>query len=169
MPYPFFCEVGARAGSRAAAPLPSDATLMNEPADEKQPAPAEEATGTAMGAGNADVSASSSSSDGMRRRRRRRRRRSVDTGNTPTTRMHLILLGIIGVLLVLSVLGPGYRRQAIASVRHLIPNVAVDISRRMEIVALIVAGLILVYLTPGVEDRVLRALGLRKDKRGGRR
>lgn len=103
------------------------------------------------------------------RRRRRRRRRRRDTADTPSARIHMILLGVIALLLIGSILGQGYRRKFIDSVRHLLPNFAGDLSRRLEIVALVVAALILIYLTPGVEERVLRFLGIKKDKRRGGR
>ena len=104
------------------------------------------------------------SGDILRRRRRRRRRRSA-AKNTPTQRIHYFLLGVIGLLIVLSLLGPQFRQQAIGSLRHLLPHVAVDLGRRFEVIALVVAGLILLYLTPGVEDKVLRLLGIRKEKK----
>jgi hypothetical protein len=104
-------------------------------------------------------------------RRRRRRRRSLKTEG-PERRIRNFLLILVVVLLILAVTGAqagswlksllaqtkGFAQSSgiVAGIRNLL---------RWEVFALLIAFLILLYLQPGVEDKILRKLGLRKDRK----
>lgn len=102
------------------------------------------------------------------RRRRRRRRRRHDVASTPAARLHYALLALIGILFVFSLL-PNVGHKAIDSLRHMLPHFAINIGGHLEVVALAIAALVVLYFTPGVEERVLRALGIKREKHRGRR
>jgi hypothetical protein len=107
------------------------------------------------------------------RKRKKRRRSSPPPAAEPirSGSVHLVLLALIGALIVLSLAGQGLRAQIIASLRGLAPSLGRFASYRFELIALIIAGLVVLYLMPGVEERVLGLLGIKKRRhhRGGDR
>jgi hypothetical protein len=118
-----------------------------------------------------ETSQTSPDSDQARRRRRRRRRRSV-RNETTALRMRLFLLVTVVLLIFVALTGSQFRqsvRGIVDSVRHIIPVAAIKSFFRLEIFALVLAVLVIIYLMPGVEERVLRALGLKKERRSSRR
>lgn len=90
-------------------------------------------------------------------RRRTRRRRSAPPVRRKTLSVLLVCFVVVFILAAVPEL-----RNAIASYLHQLFG-----GKRMpvEVVALLLAGLVLVYLIPGVEDKVLVAVGLRKRSR----
>jgi hypothetical protein len=111
--------------------------------------------------------------DALRRRRRRRRRRSLKTDN-PERRIRTFLLGLVVVLLILAVTGAqagawlkGLLATAKASGQFSGVKVILEKFFRWEVAALLIAAVVLVYLQPGVEEKVLRALGIKKERRRG--
>ena len=120
------------------------------------------------------VVANAASSDGeyeVVRRRRRRRRRRQESANPLTQRVQVVLFSVIIVLLVVTAFVPASTRHAFMdnARRHLVPNMTVSLNGKFEVVALLVAALILLYLMPGVEEKVLKTLGLRQDKKSSSR
>lgn len=88
------------------------------------------------------------------RRRRRRRRSRADKAETPQRRAYIALLCVVFVLMAIA---------AIKSVRQTLYNGLHSISPTLarhgiglEVIALVLAGLILLYLMPGMEDRIVR-------------
>jgi hypothetical protein len=110
---------------------------------------------------------STSITDPARRRRHRRRRRSVKNERTER-RLRFFLLVTVGLLIFVAAgrtqlrgVGKGF----IDTIRPYIPVSTIKSLMSYEVIALVLAALILLYLMPGVEDRVLRALGLKKERR----
>lgn len=127
-------------------------------AEAPRPATPTEAVTTA----SSDITA-----DYERRRRRRRRRRSIQQ-ETASKGTRLFLIAVIVLLLIVAVTGGEIRKSlgpVLQSARALVPFAALKSVFRLETFALIVAALILVYLMPGMEEKILRAVGLKKDKR----
>ena len=95
------------------------------------------------------------------RGRRRRRRRSRQPREPQINRNQVIVLGVVFLVFAYLVMTPSARYGAARIARGAISSVGPLL--RAEILALLVAGLILVYLmVPGVGDRALNLLGLRK-------
>ena len=120
------------------------------------------------------VIANTASSDGdyeVVRRRRRRRRRRQESANPFGQRVQIVLFSIIIALLVVTAFVPAKMRHDFMdnARRHLVPNMSVSLNGKFEVVALLVAALILLYLMPGVEEKVLKTLGLRQDKKSSTR
>jgi hypothetical protein len=114
------------------------------------------------------------------RRRRRRRRRTAANRDVPQRRIQIFMLCVVIVLLILAVSGfelPKFWRPTGVYVGTPTPSPTSAPSGgsggfpfhigkpRLEVVALGVAALLLAYQIPGVEDKVLRVLGLKRDKR----
>lgn len=97
--------------------------------------------------------------------RRKRRRAKVDPR---TLRLRLVLLAFVAGLLVLALAGGDLRREIGASVRVLLPAFTQGAQASLEVVVLVFAGLILLYLMPGVEERVLKALGVKRSSSSSR-
>lgn len=130
-------------------------------------APANRATVTATASGESSGGEARSPGEYERRRRRRRRRRQVKTeSNEKRTRL---FLGAIVVLLLLVSFTGGELRKLASGVKSTlvsyIPIAALKSAFRLEVLALLAAALVLLYLMPGVEDKVLRALGLRHERK----
>lgn len=152
----------------------SDAAAQNVP--QTQSVDVEETTQTPTVAAGVEVL--SSEDDPLRRRRRRRRRRSVDK-DVPQRRVQIFLLCIVIVLMALALMGsenlpkfwgPDPNYVATGNPGDAPPppakNFPFNLKRPpFEIIALGVAALLLVYQIPGVEDKIMRALGLKKDRR----
>ena len=96
-----------------------------------------------------------------RKTRRKRKRRTEPQASKRT----LIIL-LVGFTLVFALV-------AIPNLRHPFANAMRQALLKTHIStewwALIIAALVILYLIPGVEDRLLRALGLRKEPRPNRR
>jgi lysylphosphatidylglycerol synthetase-like protein (DUF2156 family) len=92
-------------------------------------------------------------------RKRKRRRRSEPQVKSKS------LYFMVGIFLIvlLSVAVPSFRRGLNGWLRTISPN---HISA--ETIAIVIAGLALLFLIPGVEDRVLITLGLKKRPRSKR-
>ncbi len=111
----------------------------------------------------------------QRRRRRHRRRRSLRTEG-PERRIRALLLGVVVILLILAVTGlqaGSLFKSLLDQVRPLAHSYGILAGIRnlfrWEILALIIAAVILLYLQPGVEDKVLRRLGIKKDRNNHKR
>lgn len=109
--------------------------------------------------------------DNPLRRRRRRRRRSLKTEG-PERRIRAGLLAVVVVLLILAVTGAqagSWLKSLLAQAKPMIHSsgIVAGIKNifRWEVLALGIAALILLYLQPGVEDKVLRKLGIKKDRK----
>lgn len=90
-------------------------------------------------------------------RRRTRRRRTDPPIRRKTLTVMLVCFAIVFVLVAV----PSIREPVLSWVRHTLTGKRPP----AEVVALGVAGLVLVYLIPGVEDKVLTTLGIRKRRR----
>jgi lysylphosphatidylglycerol synthetase-like protein (DUF2156 family) len=90
-------------------------------------------------------------------RRRKGRRRS----DPPVKRRVLSVLLTVFAGLLLLVAIPGARN----AVRKALHSVSASIHISPEVIALVVAGLALLFLLPGVEDKVLTTFGIRKPRR----
>jgi hypothetical protein len=148
----------------------ASSTANNTPSPSPQEAPAT-ADSPAEVVVVEETSYSSTDDEHARRRRRRRRRRSV-RNETTGRRLRIFLFATVVLLVIVALTGGEFRqsvRGVADSVRHILPVAAIKSMFRLEIFALILAALILLYLMPGVEDRVLRALGLKKERRSSRR
>jgi hypothetical protein len=112
-----------------------------------------------------------SSADHLRRRRRRRRRSSLkDDG--PERRIRAGLLILVVVLLILAITGAqagSWLKSLLAQAKPLAQSTGITSGIknifRWEVFALLIAALILLYLQPGVEDKILRTLGIRKERK----
>lgn len=106
----------------------------------------------------------------VRKRKRRRRRKNAVTVDPRFRRIHMALLGIVLVLLVVAISGNSLR-DSILSIAHKFGGPIHSSIRgiRLEVVALIVAAVILIYLTPGVEDQIFRMLGIHRGEDAPRR
>lgn len=90
-------------------------------------------------------------------RRRTRRRR----GEAPVKRKTLIFLVVSFILVFLMVAIPELRKATLSFMRPLTSRTRIP----AEAWALILAGLALLTLIPGVEDKILTMLGLKKKSR----
>lgn len=90
-------------------------------------------------------------------RKRTRRRRSDPPVKRKTLNFLLVSFALVFILAAVPEI-----RSAVISYGHQLVG-----GKRMpaEVVALLLAGLVLIYLIPGVEDKVLIAVGLRKPSR----
>jgi hypothetical protein len=71
-------------------------------------------------------------------------------------------------LILLTLVGGDVRRQIGAFLKSILPSITGLPFLRFEVIALLFAALIILYLLPGVEDKVLIFLGVRKRRRHGR-
>jgi hypothetical protein len=108
------------------------------------------------------VQSGESSRAGMVVVRKRKRRRN---NATEINRTQLGLTIAIFALLIFVVASPNTRAAVKSAIRGSLPSAG---SVPIEVVALGIAGLIILWLLPGVEHTVLTALGIRKEKRRNR-
>ncbi|GEM_PF-4720310 len=101
-------------------------------------------------------------------RRRRRRRRRTAPVPPQTARLRVALLVLVTGLILLTLVGGDVRRQIGAFLKSILPSITGLPFLRFEVIALLFAALIILYLLPGVEDKVLIFLGVRKRRRHGR-
>lgn len=99
----------------------------------------------------------------VRRRSRRRRRNHPSRLETPQRRVYIILLCVVVLLTSFAVVKPLH--EAVYNWVKFVAPVLGHMGISLEVIALILAGLVLLYLMPGMEDRILRLLGIRRDKR----
>lgn len=104
----------------------------------------------------------------VRRRRsgsrgKRSGRSKADKLETPQRRAYLGLLCF--VLLLMAIAAVKGIRQTVYTWLHSISPALEKAGVGLEVIALVLAGLVLVYLMPGMEERILRLVGLRRDKR----
>ena len=99
----------------------------------------------------------------VRRRSRRRRRNRADKNDTPQRKAYVVLLGVVFVLMAMVIIKPV--RKAVYDGLHSISPALARAGVGFETIALVLAGLILLYLMPGMEERVLRLFGINRPKR----
>jgi len=97
----------------------------------------------------------------VRKSSRRRRRRDEMTSPT-VAKIQIALLVFIGLLMVLNLAGVGVMGAVSGFLRKTLPEARNVIAGRFELVALLFAALVIVYMMPGVEEKVLTKLGLRR-------
>ncbi|WP_309696367.1 hypothetical protein [Armatimonas sp.] len=90
--------------------------------------------------------------------KRRTRRRS---GATPVKRKVLVVLVTTFVVLLFLILIPG----ASSTVRKFLHTLFRGVHISPELGALMIAGTVLLFLIPGVDEKILTILGLRKKSR----
>lgn len=90
------------------------------------------------------------------RRRRGKRRSRADKAQTPQRRAYIVLLCVVFVLMAVAAVKP-MRRTVYNTVHSLWPGMAHS-GISIEVVALVLAGLVLLYLMPGMEERILGLL-----------
>jgi uncharacterized BrkB/YihY/UPF0761 family membrane protein len=98
----------------------------------------------------------------VRRRHGRRRRRELQA-DAPQQRFRLLLLVVVIVLMIAVVAGNSVRHTVSTSLRkatQIFPPDMVQNFSRPELVVLLLAAIILIYLmVPGLDKKVMRALG----------
>lgn len=99
-----------------------------------------------------------SQESGHRRRRRRRKRSTPDIPANP--RVLLVLGVLLTAAVVLTLLPQSRSLLRVSTLRTLVPSDLV----RPEVAALLLAGLVGLFLIPGVEARILAFLGIRRDR-----
>jgi hypothetical protein len=103
----------------------------------------------------------------VRRRKGRRRHRTAAVDVRFRT-IRLFLLGVVILLLIYQATPDSAREEVLRAGRQIVHPLHHLFAPKLEIVALLIAAAILIYLTPGVEDFVLRFLGIKR-KTAGRR
>ena len=99
----------------------------------------------------------------VRRRTHRRRQKPPSDVHFRNVRIALLVV-VIGLIVYMGM--PDFLRQKFfAEVRQVFKPFRGLLQLRLDIIALVVAAGVLLYLTPGVEDYVLRLLGIRRDKK----
>ena len=97
------------------------------------------------------------------RRRSRRRRSRRDKNDTPQRKAYVLLLCVVFALMTMAIIRPV--REAIYQFLHSLSPALAGAGIGFEAVALVLAGLILLYLMPGMEERILRLFGINRPKR----
>ena len=104
----------------------------------------------------------------VRRRKGRRRRRQLQAEG-PQQRFRLILFVVVILLMIITLTGNGIRHSVsgfFGRVRDMIPAAAIKTVARPEVVLLLLAAIILIYLMiPGLEEKALRFFGIRTTRR----
>ena len=100
----------------------------------------------------------------------RRHRTTRTTSETQFRQIRLALLTVVLLALGYFLTPASFHHQVGAAVKQIFrPFKGVVHTMHLEVVALIIAAAVLLYLTPGVEDFVLRLLGIRRPKPSSRR
>jgi uncharacterized BrkB/YihY/UPF0761 family membrane protein len=95
------------------------------------------------------------------RRRKRRRSRKINKAEQVAARVRFVLLGLVVILLLVAVSGQHFAQALLEHLKEIVrPIKGVIHAPKLEIVALVIAALILVYMMPGVESTVKRWLGI---------
>ncbi|MBC8102847.1 MAG: hypothetical protein H7Z41_09695 [Cytophagales bacterium] len=95
------------------------------------------------------------------RRRSRRRRRKEDKTEKVAGRIRLVLFGVVIVLLLVAVSGQYFAMALLEQIKETVRPLKTYLNApKLEVLALILAALILLYMMPGVESTVRRWLGI---------
>ncbi len=95
------------------------------------------------------------------RRRKRRRSQKINKAEQAAARLRFVLLGLVVILLLVAVSGQHFAQAFLEQLKELVrPMKSALQAPRLEVVALVVAALILIYMIPGVESTLRRWLGL---------
>jgi uncharacterized BrkB/YihY/UPF0761 family membrane protein len=95
------------------------------------------------------------------RRRKRRRSKKVDKAEQAAIRVRFVLLLLVVILLLVAVSGQHFAQALLEHLKDIFrPVKGVLQAPKLEIVALVVAALILLYMIPGVESTLRRWLGI---------
>ena len=97
------------------------------------------------------------------RRRKRRKTQQIDKSEQAAGRVRLVLFGLVVVLLIVAVSGQHFAQALLLELEGMVRPLksAVHVPK-MEVIALVLAALILLYMMPGVESKVKRWLGMTK-------
>ena len=75
-----------------------------------------------------------------------------------------MLFGLVVILLLVAVSGQHFAQALLQQLKDIVrPIKSVLHAPKLEVVALLIAGLILLYLMPGVEGKIKRWLGIGSD------
>ena len=97
------------------------------------------------------------------RRRKRRRSQQTDKSEQAAARVRLVLFGLVVVLLIVAVSGQHFAQTILQELKGMVrPLRGAVHAPKMEVVALGLAALILLYMMPGVESKIKRWLGITK-------
>lgn len=95
------------------------------------------------------------------RRRKRRRSRKVNKAERAASGLRFVLLGVVIILLLVAVSGQHFAQALLEQLKDAArPIKSVLQAPKLEVVALVIAALILLYMMPGVESTVRRWLGI---------
>lgn len=95
------------------------------------------------------------------RRRKRRRRQPVNKAEQIAGRMRFVLFGVVIILLLVAVSGQHFAQALLEQLKDIIrPVKGIIHAPKLEVIALVIAALILLYMMPGVESMVKRWLGI---------
>jgi|GEM_PF-6676266 hypothetical protein len=161
-----------QAQSSTATSLPTITNTSNGGASPTNPPPAN----TSAPNTKAEIVVEDPAEDETSRRRRRRRRRRSLKEEGPEKKIRVFLLFLVIVLLIIAVSGAQltpWIKNVINDIRPIAQSSGLTafvkgILRtllRIDVIALILAGMILFYMLPGNEEKIQRALGIKKDKR----
>ena len=139
--------------SSAAAPPSAAATEQNAAASA---AAAPFGVATVSSEGVTPIQVSPPQMVAIRRRRGKRRRSRADKAETPQRRAYIALLCVVFVLMAIAAVKP--IRQTVYNGVHSIWPGMERAGIGLEVIALVLAGLILLYLMPGMEERILRLI-----------
>jgi hypothetical protein len=96
------------------------------------------------------------------RRRKRRRSQKVSKADQAAARVRFVLLGLVVILLLVAVSGQHFAQALLEQLKEIArPVKGLLHAPKLEIVALVIAALILIYMMPGVESTVKRWLGIK--------
>jgi hypothetical protein len=104
------------------------------------------------------------------RRRSKRRRRRTNSADVRSRQIRIGLLILIVGLIAFRLTGHSvhqFTNNALKQIFRPIYNLVVGVN--FEIIALVIAAAVIIYLTPGVEDSVLRVFGIKRSANSRRR
>jgi cytochrome b subunit of formate dehydrogenase len=95
------------------------------------------------------------------RRRGRRRSKKVNKTEQVEARVRLVLFGLVIILLLVAVSGQHFDQSLLEQLKDIArPLKNVLLIPTLEVIALVIAALILFYMMPGVESTIKRWLGI---------
>jgi hypothetical protein len=95
------------------------------------------------------------------RRRKRRRSKKIDKAEQAASRVRFVLFGLVVILLLVAVSGQHFAQALLEQLKSIARPVKGMIHvPKLEVIALVIAALILLYMMPGVESTVKRWLGI---------
>jgi len=99
----------------------------------------------------------------VRRRSRRRRSSRTSTSDYRSRQIRIGLLILIVAMLAFNLSGHSVHAFTYAIAKQVFrPIYGFVVGLHLEVVALVVAAAVLIYLTPGVEDSVLKVFGIKR-------